>query len=327
MTEQTEWVNSYVIVERSYVIVEREVEIDTANAHSPSHTIKKKIRLCLDSKDLNNSLEREPYYSRSIDELIAKFSGAVIFTIVDMDKGYWQVELHPDSRKYTCMALDIGFVQWKCLPMGTVVASDIFQKKLDSVYIGLPGVTGIADDMIIFGKSELEHDRNLLQFLETTRKNGLVLNKSKLKFKKQEVHFFGYRWNSHGITPDPKKIDSILKMEFPKDKETMHSFLGLINFLNRYSPRLAELCAPLRSLILKDAHYNITEEHRSAFAALKNEFRKTIVLPYFDKYKDTILQMDASKKGFGAVILQDNNPVYYASHTLTSAEKNYQNLE
>ena len=116
-------------------------------------------------------------------------------------------------------------------------------------------------------------------------------------------------------------------MEFPKDKETMHSFLGLINFLNRYSPRLAELCAPLRSLILKNAHYNITKEHRSAFAALKNEFRKTIFLPYFNKYKDTILQTDASKKGFGAVILQDNNPVYYASRTLTSAEKNYQNLE
>ena len=60
---------------------------------------------------------------------------------------------------------------------------------------------------------------------------------------------------------------------------------------------------------------------------MKNEFRKTIVLPYFDKYKDTILQTDASKRGFGAVILQDNNPVYYASHTLTAAEKNYQNLE
>ena len=83
-----------------------------------------------------------------------------------------------------------------------------------------------------------------------------------------------------------KKIDSILKMEFPKGKETMHSFLGLISFLNWYSPQLAELCAPLRSLILKDAHYNITEEHRSAFTALKNEFRKTIVLPYFNKYKD-----------------------------------------
>ena len=76
----------------------------------------------------------------------------------------------------------------------------------------------------------------------------------------------------------------------------MHSFLGLISFLNRYSPWLAELCAPLRSLILKDAHYNVTEEHRSAFTALKNEFRKTIVLPYFDKYKDTILQRMQARK-------------------------------
>ena len=58
--------------------------------------------------------------------------------------------------------------------------------------------------------------RNLLQFLETTRKNGLVLNKSKLQFKKREVHFFGHRWNLHGITPDPKKIDSILKNGIPK---------------------------------------------------------------------------------------------------------------
>ena len=107
----------------------------------------------------------------------------------------------------------------------------------------------------------------------------------------------------------------------------MHSFLRLLNFLNRYSPWLAELCAPLQSLILKDAHYNITEEHQSAFTALKNEFRKTIVLPYLGKYKDTILQTDASKEGFGAVILQDNNPLYYASCTLTSTEKNYQNLE
>ena len=100
----------------------------------------------------------------------------------------------------------------------------------------------------------------------------------------------------------------------------MHSFHGLINFLNWYSPRLAELCAPLQSLILKEAHYIVTEEYQSPFAALKSEFRKTIILPYFDKYKDTILQVDASKKGFGAVILQDNNPVYYASHTLTSSE-------
>ena len=231
VTEPTEWVNSFVIVEKV---------IDSSNAHSPNHVIKKSIRLCIDPKDLNEALEREPYYSRSIDELISMFAGAKVFTIVDMDKGYWQVVLHPESRKLTCMAFDIGRYQFKRLPMGSKVASDIFQRMLDSVYIGLPGVTGIADDMVIFGRNEEEHDRNLILFLETTRKNGLVLNKKKLQFKKEEVSFFGHRWNSTGISPDPKKTESILKMQFPPDKETMHSFLGLVNFLNRYTPKLAE---------------------------------------------------------------------------------------
>ena len=128
VTEPTEWVNSFVIVEKV---------IDSSNAHSPNHVIKKSIRLCIDPKDLNEALEREPYYSRSIDELISMFAGAKVFTIVDMDKGYWQVVLHPESRKLTCMAFDIGRYQFKRLPMGSKVASDIFQRMLDSVYIGL----------------------------------------------------------------------------------------------------------------------------------------------------------------------------------------------
>ena len=161
VTEPTEWVNSFVVVEKV---------IDSLNAHSPHHSIKKSIGLCIDPKDLNEALEREPYYSRSIDELISMFAGAKVFTIVDMDKGYWQVVLHPDSRKYTCMAFDIGRYQFKRLPMGSKVASDIFQRMLDSVYIGLPGVTGIADDMVIFGRNEEEHDRNLILFLEATER-------------------------------------------------------------------------------------------------------------------------------------------------------------
>ena len=318
VTEPTEWVNSFVIVEKV---------IDSSNAHSPNHVIKKSIHLCIDPKDLNEALEREPYYSRTIDELISMFAGAKVFTIVDMDKGYWQVVLHPESRKLTCMAFDIGRYQFKRLPMGSKVASNIFQRMLDSVYIGLPGVTGIADDMVIFSRNEEEHDRNLILFLETTRKNGLVLNKRKLQFKKEEVSFFGHRWNSTGISPDPKKTESILKMQFPPDKETMHSFLGLVNFLNRYTPRLAELCSPLRKLILKDSHYSPGDTEHTAFDAIKAEFQRKIILLYFDRNKETILQTDASKKGFGAVILQEEQPIYYASRALTSAEKNYQNLE
>ena len=167
--ERTDWVNSYVIVEK-----------DTGNHHSPNHTVKKKLRICLDPRDLNEALEREPYHTRSVDEITAKLQGMTVFTIVDFKKGYWMVVLHPDSRKLTCMALPFGRFQWTHLPMGTVVAQDIFQSKLDAIFIGMEGVTGIADDMIIAGKDEMEHDRNFLAFMEKCMENNLTLNSEKI---------------------------------------------------------------------------------------------------------------------------------------------------
>ena len=95
-----------------------------------------------------------------MDEITAKLKGMTVFNIVDFKKGYWMVVLHLDSRKLTCMALPFGRFQWIGLPMGTVVAQDSFQSKLDSISIGMEGVMGIADDMVIAGREEMEHDRN-----------------------------------------------------------------------------------------------------------------------------------------------------------------------
>ena len=99
--EHTDWVNSFIIVEKY-----------TGNHHLPNHTVKKKLRICLDPRDLNEALEREPYHTRSVDEITAKLQGMTVFTIVDFKKGYWMVILHPDSRKLTCMALPFGRYQW-----------------------------------------------------------------------------------------------------------------------------------------------------------------------------------------------------------------------
>ena len=99
-----------------------------------------------------------------MDDITAKLQGMTVFTIVDFKKGYWVVVLHPDSRKLTCMVLPFGRFQWPQLPMGTVVAQDIFQSKLDAIFMGMEGVTGIADDMVIAGRNEMEHDRNFLAF-------------------------------------------------------------------------------------------------------------------------------------------------------------------
>ena len=78
----------------------------------PQHSVQKKLRICLDPRDLNEALECEPYYTRSIEEILGKFHGMTQFTIADFNKGYWMVKLHLESRKLTTMALDIGRFQW-----------------------------------------------------------------------------------------------------------------------------------------------------------------------------------------------------------------------
>ena len=212
----TEWVNSFVIVEKKTP--------DVSKSQSD-----RKLQICLDPRDLNEALEREPYYTQSIEEIMTRFHGMTRFTIADFNKGYWMVELNPESQKYTMMALDLGRFQWTSLPMGSIVAQDVFQRKLDAIFLDIPGVMGIADDMVIYGKTDLEHDRHLINFLNICRKNTLTLNPDKMQFRLPQVSFFGHQWSAKGLSPDPKKVAAVKRMDLPEDVETMRSFLGLIS--------------------------------------------------------------------------------------------------
>ena len=89
--------------------------------------------------------------------------------------------------------------------MGKVVAQDIFQSKLDAIFIGIEGVTGIADDMVIAGRDEMEHDRNFLAFMEKCMSNNPMLNSERIQFKQSQVSFYGHCWSKHRISPDPKE--------------------------------------------------------------------------------------------------------------------------
>ena len=198
------------------------------------------------------------------------------------------------------MVLPFGRFQWTTLPMGTVVNQDIFQSKLDSIFIGMEGVTGIADDMVIAGRDEMEHDRNFLAFTEKCMINNLILNSEKIQFKQSQVSFYGHCWSKQGISLDPKKIEALNHMEFPPDKEIVRSFLEMINYLNRYSALSAHLTAPLSALTHQAMDYKPGKVHYENFNRIKMEVPNMKTLPYFDVNAETTLQMDASKKGLDA---------------------------
>ena len=93
-------------------------------------------------------------------------------------------------------------------------------------------------------------------------------------------------------------------MEFPLDKETMRSFLGMINYLNRYPALSAHLTAPLSALTHQATDYKPGKVHFENFNRLKVEISNMRALPYFDVNAETTLQMDASKKGLRVCLIQ-----------------------
>ena len=119
----------------------------------------------------------------------------------------------------------------------------------------------------------------------------------------------------------------IQQMKFPPDKDLMHSFLGMVNFLNRYSQRLMELSTSLRQLYRLHADYKPEAEYYQSFNGIKKELSTNIVLPYYDPALHTTLQTDSSKKGLRAVLIQNGAPIYFASRAISSTECNYHNLE
>ena len=148
-----------------------------------------------------------------------------------------------------------------------------------------------------------------------------------MQFRLPQVSSFGHTWSDCGLSPDPKKIEAVKRMEIPQDVEAMRSFLGLVNYLNQFSPHLAELSNPLREICRQNVEFKLTPACKIALQRTKEEISEGVTLPYFNPKTSTILQTDASKQGLGAVLLQNSKPVMFASRALTVSERNYQNLE
>ena len=185
------------------------------------------------------------------------------------------------------------------------------------------------DDILIYGSTKEEHDANLRAMLERTRQKGIKLNKDKSIICVPEVNYFGHTLTREGIRPDPNKVKAIKDMAAPQSKAELETILGMVTYLSKFAPRLSETTAPLRQLLKAGSEFVWDSNHDVAFQQVKNILTQEPgpVLAYFDHTKDVVLQVDASKYGLGAVLLQQEKPVAYASRALTETEVNYAQIE
>ena len=214
------------------VIIEVDHYMEWVNPIVPAQKPDGKIRLCIDSRHLNKAINRNPYYMRTLDDILPNLSKARTVSMGDATSGYWHVPLDLQSSLLTTFNTPWGKYRWLRLPFGLKIASDVFQERLDRVLELVAGTIGIADDIIVYGESEIEHDANFITLCETARTNGLKLNVKKLQFKSKDCKFFGHKLTPNGLKADEGKIEAIVKMEPPKNDTELRSFLGMVNYLS-----------------------------------------------------------------------------------------------
>ena len=150
-----------------------------------------------------------------------------------------------------------------------------------------------------------DHDLALTTLLNTARKCNVHLNYEKLQYKQKEVEFFGETYTLDGHKPAQSKIKAIQEMPAPQCKKQVQSFIGMVNYLSKFSARLSELTEPIRDLCNEKVPFNWGPEHDSAFQLIKKEIAAAPILAYYNPKKPTVLQTDASCKGLGACLLQN----------------------
>ena len=204
--------------------------------------------------------------------------------VCDCKKGYWHQELDKSSSFLTTFNTGLGRFWYTIMHFGITVAGDVFQWKLDQCFGHIKNVIVIADDIMVVGKKQnhRDHDLALTALLKTARRYNVWLNYNKLQYKKTEVVFFGETYTINGCKLAQTKVSAITSMPEPSCKKQVQSFIGMVNYLSKFSARLSELAKPIRELSKDKVPFNWGPEHWEAFNSIKKEITSAPILAYYN---------------------------------------------
>lgn len=202
------------------------------------------------------------------------------------------------------------------------------QRLVETLFPASWPVHAYLDDIIFTTKTFEEHVYWLRKVLRTLADAGLVVNREKSSFCVPEVVYLGYILDVHGLRPNPKRIEPVLKYPVPKNVKEIRRFLGMVGWYARFIEKAAELKTPLCKLLRNDQKYEWREDQQQAFEKLKNALITASVLARPDFTQPFTIQTDASDVSIGAVLTQEDengeeHPITYISRALNADEKGY----
>ncbi|CAK1588892.1 unnamed protein product [Parnassius mnemosyne] len=310
--------------------------VEHSDTASPIVPVLKKdgsIRLCADySVTINKQLIVYQYPLPTVSDLLAKLHDGIQFSKIDLSMAYNQFVLSDKSQKITCINTHRGLFNFTRLVFGLASAPSIFQRAMECLLAGIEGIIFLLDDILITGKSKVQHEQRLMAVLQRLDDAGLSVQMNKCEFFKDEISYLGHVIDKTGVRKSPEKVKTILEAPKPNNVLQLQSFLGLANYYRNFVPNASSILSPLYHLLNKKSKWEWTSVHDDAFKKIKKYLASDKILTHFNPNAELILTVDASPTGLGAVLSQIGDdrlerPISYASRTLTAAEKNYAQIQ
>ncbi|KAF9762180.1 Retrovirus-related Pol polyprotein from transposon [Nosema granulosis] len=280
---------------------------------------------------LNDTFEKDLYELFKIRDVTRATQGSRVFTVVDLNEGFYHIEIDEDDKKKTAFEFNRRVYEWNSMVMGFKNYPQILQRVMDWIFEDLlgNGVEVYMDDVVIHAKTKREHDILVEKVLIRFEKHNMKLNINKIQYRRKEVKLLGVTPNGEDTHACEIKKNEALEYPIPETVTELRRFLGLTGWFRGFIKNYAELTYNLTDA-LKGAgkNYKWTENMEVEFLKIKDVLRDLKSLKIADYAKEFLLKTDASNIGMGGVLLQKNEqgeyvPVQWVSKKFSPTERRY----
>jgi hypothetical protein len=286
------------------------------------------LRMCIDYRALNKITIRDRFPLPRIDDLLDQMAKCRIFTSFDLQSGYHQIRIAPEDVEKTAFTTHLGHFQFKVLCFGLTNAPATFQRVMHRIFAPYLGkfVLVYLDDILVMSRTPEEHLRHLRIVLGLLQQYRLYAKLSKCDFGKTRLKFLGHIVGGGSVAVDPDKVRTLREWPVPRNRTELRSFLGLATYFKRFVPNFSTVASPLTDMTSDSFEYdweNWCEPELAAFNTIKQLLTEppVLALPVLDG--EFTVMSDASLRGCGAVLMQNERVIAYCSRKFTPAERNY----
>ncbi|GJT13186.1 putative reverse transcriptase domain-containing protein [Tanacetum coccineum] len=257
--------------------------------------------------------------------IIPNLQGSSVYSKIDLRYGYYQLRIRKEEIPITAFRTRYGHYEFQVMPFGLTNAPTVFMDLMNRMckpYLDKFIIVFI-DDILIYSKNKEEHGEHLKTILNLLRSEKLYAKFSKCDFWLDSVQFLGHVIDSSGVHVDPAKIEAIKNWAAPTTPTEVRQFLGLAGYYRRFIKEFSLISKPLTKLTQKNKPYVWGDDEEEAFQTLKLKLCSAPILSLPEGSEDFVVYCDASLKGFGAVLMQREKVIAYASRQLRKNEENY----